>query len=88
MCGARHFVERHFVYCDTSSKVFVELPVRRKKFRRKYFRRIRHLRIAGQRIHMKYQVLFSSKDKRKESKVSSAAILIGSLRVKHLFRPQ
>ena len=28
--GARHFVERHFVYCDTSSKVFVELPVRRK----------------------------------------------------------
>ena len=28
--GARHFVERHFVYCDTSWKVFVELPVRRK----------------------------------------------------------
>ena len=28
--GARHFVERHFVYYDTSSKVFVELPVRRK----------------------------------------------------------
>ena len=30
VCGdARHFVEPHFVYCDTSSKV-VELPVRRK----------------------------------------------------------
>ena len=28
--GARHFVERHFVYYDTLSKVFVELPVRRK----------------------------------------------------------
>ena len=28
--GARHFVERHFGYCDISSKVFVELPVRRK----------------------------------------------------------
>ena len=28
--GARHFVELHFVYYDTFSKVFVELPVRRK----------------------------------------------------------
>ena len=28
--GARHFVERHFVYYDTSSKVFVELQIRRK----------------------------------------------------------
>ena len=43
VCGdARHFVEPHFVYCDTSSKV-VELPVRRKVFCRMHFRRIRHL---------------------------------------------
>ena len=30
LIGARHFIEQHFVYCETSSKVFVELPVRRK----------------------------------------------------------
>ena len=28
--GAQHFVERHIVYCDTSSKDFVKLPVGRK----------------------------------------------------------
>ena len=33
---------------------------------------------------MKYQVLFSSKDKSKKIKMSSAAILLGSLRVKLL----
>ena len=33
---------------------------------------------------MKYQALFSSKDKSKIIKVSSAAILLGALRVKGL----
>ena len=37
---------------------------------------------ARQKIHIKHQALFSSKDKRKKIKVSSAAILLGSLRVK------
>ena len=32
---------------------------------------------------MKHQALFSSKDKSKKIKVSSAAILFGALRVKH-----
>ena len=30
LSGARHFVELHFIYYDTSSNFFVELPVRRK----------------------------------------------------------
>ena len=37
---------------------------------------------ALQRIHMKYQALFSSKEESKKIKVSSAAILLGALRVK------
>ena len=36
---------------------------------------------ASQRIHIKHQALFSSKDKSKIIKVSSAAILLGVLRV-------
>ena len=36
---------------------------------------------ARQRIHMKHQALFSSKDKVNMIKVSSAAILLGALRV-------
>ena len=36
---------------------------------------------AKQRIHMKYQALFSSKDKVKNIKVLSAGILFGLLRV-------
>ena len=36
--GVQHFIERHFVYFDSLSKVFVELPVRRM-----HFRQIRHL---------------------------------------------
>ena len=35
---------------------------------------------------MKYQALFSSKDKSKIQLVSSAAIFVGALRVKCLFR--
>ena len=34
---------------------------------------------ARQRIHMKYQALFSSKDKSRKIKESSAAILLGTL---------
>ena len=33
-----------------------------------------------QRIHMKNQALFSSKDNRKKNKMSSAAIFVGALR--------
>ena len=40
---------------------------------------------ARQRIHMKHQTLFSSKDKSEHNKVSSAAILFGVLRVKRSF---
>ena len=36
---------------------------------------------ARQRIHMKHQALFSSKDNSEKIKVSSAAVLLGSLRV-------
>ena len=39
---------------------------------------------AWQRIHMKHQALFSSKDKSKIIKVSSAAILLGALRAKSI----
>ena len=39
---------------------------------------------ARQRIHMKNQALFSSKDKSKTIKMSSAAILFGALRVKNM----
>ena len=39
---------------------------------------------ARQRIHVKNQAVFSSKDKRKKIKVSSAAILLGSLRVNYV----
>ena len=35
---------------------------------------------------MKYQVLFSSKDNSKKIKVSSAAILLGALRVKKIWK--
>ena len=37
---------------------------------------------AGHRIHMKHQDLYNLKDKRKKTKVSPAAILLGSLRVR------
>ena len=37
---------------------------------------------AWQRIHMKHEALLSSKDKSKKIKVSSAAILLASLRVR------
>ena len=33
-------------------------------------------------IHMKYQDLFSSENKKKKSKLSSALVVIGTLRVK------
>ena len=39
---------------------------------------------AWQNIHMKHQALFSSKDKSKNNKVSSAAIWLGGLSVKVL----
>ena len=37
---------------------------------------------ARQRIHIKYQALLSLKDKNKKIKVSSTAILLGSLKIK------
>ena len=37
---------------------------------------------AKQTIHMKYQDLFSSKNKKKYFKMSSAAVVIGTFRVK------
>ena len=40
---------------------------------------------ARQRIHMKHQALFSSKDESKKYKVSAAAILLGTLRVRTVF---
>ena len=43
------------------------------------------LDISWQSSHMKHQALFSSKDKSKKIKVSSAAIFVGHLRVKILF---
>ena len=39
---------------------------------------------AKQRIHMKYQALFFQKNNKKYSRLSSAAVLIGPLKVKAL----